>query len=122
VAVVTGGRGDIGGAIAKPRSTAAGARVAVPICVPPTAGVSGIEHYVVDVSDPLRFAVARRRAGRLGPATIVVPAAATATVTTSLAMTPDAVGLGAGGRSRWPFLLAQDAARRLVAAASPAAS
>jgi glucose 1-dehydrogenase len=117
VAVVTGGRGDIGGAIVEGLH-AAGACVAVADLRPlPDAGVSGIEHYLLDVSDPVQIhqwldAVQ----ATWGPATIVVPAAATATVATSLAITPEQWASELAVDLSGPFLLAQDAARRLVAA------
>ncbi len=123
VAVITGGRGDIGGAIGVALA-AAGATVAVADRVPigPTAtnGPGRIVHEIIDVSDPAAVGEWLDRVeDGIGTPTIVIPAAATATVATPLTITAAqwnaelAVDLSA------PFFVVQDAARRMVAADRP---
>ncbi len=117
VAVVTGGRGDIGSALVE-ALVERGARVAVADLAPlPGSHSPGVMHARVDVTDPVAIeAWLDDVEASFGVATLVVPAAATATAATVLDMTPDAWRRELDADLTAPFLLVQSAARRMVRA------
>jgi NAD(P)-dependent dehydrogenase (short-subunit alcohol dehydrogenase family) len=120
VAVVTGGRGDIGSAVVT-TLVAAGAKVAVAdLRELPDPPADGTLHTRIDVSDAAAVtgwldAVE----AELGTPTLVIPAAAIATVGSVLELTAeqwrDELAVDLTG----PFLLAADASRRMIAANRP---
>jgi NAD(P)-dependent dehydrogenase (short-subunit alcohol dehydrogenase family) len=120
VAVVTGGRGDIGSAVVA-ALVAAGAAVAVADlrALPDNPG-GGILHARIDVSDPAATtAWLDAVEAELGTPTIVVPAAATATVGSVLELSADQWQAELAVDLTGPFLVATDAARRMITADRP---
>lgn len=120
VAVVTGGRGDIGRAIATALA-AEGAQVSVADRRPvPSESETGVTHAVLDVSDAVAVAGWLDEVEHaLGVPTIVIPAAATATPVGLLAMSPEEWRAELDADLTAPYLVARDAARRMVAADRP---
>jgi NAD(P)-dependent dehydrogenase (short-subunit alcohol dehydrogenase family) len=120
VALVTGGRGDIGSAVVE-ALLAAGARVAVADVRPvPETPSPDTVHAVVDVADPTAVtAWVDRVDTELGTPTLVVPAAAIATVGSVLDLTPAQWSTELAVDLTGPFLVASETARRMVAAHRP---
>lgn len=120
VAVVTGGRGDIGAAIVA-ALVAAGASVAVADLTAISAPTfPGVEHAQLDVADATAVhAWLDDVEQRLGVPTLVIPAAATATardlLTISTAEWAHEIEVDLNG----PFYLAQHTAQRMIAARRP---
>jgi glucose 1-dehydrogenase len=116
VALVTGGRGDIGSAVVT-ALVAAGAQVAVADLRPvPDTPAAGTVHTAIDVADPAAVtAWLDRVEAELGTPTLVVPAAATATVGTLLELTAEEWRTELAVDLTGPFLVASEAARRMIA-------
>jgi NAD(P)-dependent dehydrogenase (short-subunit alcohol dehydrogenase family) len=108
-AVISGGLGDIGAAIA--RRLAATMPVAVADLAPH--GDSPGSYHQVDVTDPDAI---ERWLDEVGVPTVVVPAAATVTTASPLELGPTAWRRELDVDLTGPFLLATAAARRMVAA------
>lgn len=126
VALVTGGRGDIGGAIVDALAES-GAVVAVgdiaPLPTPLSEQVSPpatVVHEIVDVTDPSAVSAWIGRVETdIGTPTIVIPAAATATTATPLSLTADQWTSELSTDLSAPFFVTTEAARRMVAAGLP---
>ncbi len=116
IAVVTGGRGDLGRAFAA-AFVERGAAVSVADRVPIGADdrSSGIHHAELDVTDAGAVgAWLDRVESELGTPSIVVPAAAIATAVPLLELSPEQWRAELDADLTAPFLLAQDAARRMI--------
>ena len=121
VAIVTGGRGDLGRAFAAAFAER-GAVVAVADRAPIEADdlASGIHHAELDVTDAAAVAAwLDRIEAQLGTPSIVVPAAAIATAVPLLEFTPEQWRAELDADLTAPFLVAQDAARRMIRAGVP---
>jgi glucose 1-dehydrogenase len=123
VAVVTGGRGDIGAAIVDALA-ASGAAVAVgdiaPLPTAPDMSGPSVVHEIVDVTDPAAVSAWIDRVERdIGPPTIVIPAAATATAATPLSMTAEQWTAELSADLNAPFFVTTEAARRMITAGLP---
>jgi glucose 1-dehydrogenase len=123
VAVVTGGRGDIGGAIVDALAESGATVIVGDIAPLPTsqdASPATIVHEIIDVTDPVAVSAWLGRIERdIGTPTIVVPAAAIATVASPLSLTAEQWDSELATDLSAPFYVASDAARRMVAAGLP---
>lgn len=119
VAVISGGAGDIGRAIAR-RLRAHGARVALGDVLPATkvrSRTAGFHYTQVDVSDAAALDAWLERVARdLGPPTLIVPNAAVVEIGSSLETSPDTWRRTLDVNLTGAFLLAQLAAKRLASA------
>ncbi len=119
VAVISGGAGDIGRAIAR-RLHAQGARVALGDILPARtirSRVSKFHYTEVDVADTHAIDTWLARVARdLGPPTLIIPNAAVVELGSALNTSPEAWDRTLNVNLTGAFLLAQLAARRLVAA------
>ncbi len=119
VAVISGGAGDIGRAIAR-RLHAQGARIAVGDVLPAArvrSRVSKFHYTEVDVADANAIDAWLARVARdLGPPTLIIPNAAVVELGRALKTSPEAWDRTLNVNLTGAFLLAQLAAQRLVTA------